>query len=443
MWGISIYTHESHNVPALLHYAVRPVKHRRVVFDSRVDDVLKEVCLEIAARYEKDFLEIGTDRDHAQPAHDDCTCEKLVRAGDESVMLSGFAEGSPHSAYDIAGSGRSDAIRRVARLFKIIVRVSSQAPGRPLGRRELAEACDCDVRTVHRDLTLLQEAGIPVTYDYGQKAYLLPKSGWTFPIASLTGEDILALALLRGIAAAPGLPQAQELRAALDKLAGPLSPALSELMREAGRVLHPGQAARDYSAAPLTELLLAASGGRTVEIEYQSRSGEGDCTWRSVDPYVVEARSGRFWELHGWCHRNAAIRTFALDQVSGMRETGASFTVREKEWAEFSSAGGVVGGVRGQEEVGVDVVFTPPVAAYVRNQSWPSGLVVTSEPAGIVRLTGVVSGLSGLVPELLRWRRYCRVEGGAALRARMVEEVRAIAALYERSDADPCSDPAP
>jgi putative transposase len=38
--------------------------HRRVVFDTAVDAVLKEVCLEIAKRYEIVFLEIGTDHDH-------------------------------------------------------------------------------------------------------------------------------------------------------------------------------------------------------------------------------------------------------------------------------------------------------------------------------------------------------------------------------------------
>ena len=61
---MSTYIHKSHNVSVLLYHAVCPAKYRRVVFDSRVDDVLKEVCLEIAARYEIDFLEIGTDRDH-------------------------------------------------------------------------------------------------------------------------------------------------------------------------------------------------------------------------------------------------------------------------------------------------------------------------------------------------------------------------------------------
>ena len=61
---MSTYIHKSHNVSVLLYHAVCPAKYRRVVFDNRVDDVLKEVCLEIAARYEIDFLEIGTDRDH-------------------------------------------------------------------------------------------------------------------------------------------------------------------------------------------------------------------------------------------------------------------------------------------------------------------------------------------------------------------------------------------
>lgn len=61
---MSTYIHKSHNVSVLLYHAVCPAKYRRVVFDPQIDIVLKEVCLEIAARYEITFLEIGTDRDH-------------------------------------------------------------------------------------------------------------------------------------------------------------------------------------------------------------------------------------------------------------------------------------------------------------------------------------------------------------------------------------------
>ena len=53
-----------HNVSVLLYHVVCPAKYRRVVFDADVDLVLREVCLEIALRYEITFLEIGTDGDH-------------------------------------------------------------------------------------------------------------------------------------------------------------------------------------------------------------------------------------------------------------------------------------------------------------------------------------------------------------------------------------------
>ena len=47
----------------LFHY-VGPAKYRRVIFDKDVDKILKEVCLEIAKRYEIELTEIGTDKDH-------------------------------------------------------------------------------------------------------------------------------------------------------------------------------------------------------------------------------------------------------------------------------------------------------------------------------------------------------------------------------------------
>ena len=58
------FRHKSHNVSVLLYHLVCPTKYRRVVIDEQVDAVLREVCLEIALRYEIAFIEIGTDSDH-------------------------------------------------------------------------------------------------------------------------------------------------------------------------------------------------------------------------------------------------------------------------------------------------------------------------------------------------------------------------------------------
>ena len=61
---MSDYVHKSHNVSVLLYHLVFPAKYRRAVIDDEVDICLKEMCLEIAKRYEIFFLEIGTDKDH-------------------------------------------------------------------------------------------------------------------------------------------------------------------------------------------------------------------------------------------------------------------------------------------------------------------------------------------------------------------------------------------
>lgn len=55
---------KSHNVSILLYHIVCPAKYRRAIFTPEVDEKLKEICAEIAIRFEIEFLEIGTDEDH-------------------------------------------------------------------------------------------------------------------------------------------------------------------------------------------------------------------------------------------------------------------------------------------------------------------------------------------------------------------------------------------
>jgi REP element-mobilizing transposase RayT len=60
----SKYIHKSHNVTILLYHIVSSAKYRRVVLSSEVDAVLVKTCEEIELRYDINFLEIGTDKDH-------------------------------------------------------------------------------------------------------------------------------------------------------------------------------------------------------------------------------------------------------------------------------------------------------------------------------------------------------------------------------------------
>ena len=61
---MSEYIHKSHNVSVLLYHFACPAKYRRVVFSDKVEQSLKEICVEISRRYEIIFIEIDTDQDH-------------------------------------------------------------------------------------------------------------------------------------------------------------------------------------------------------------------------------------------------------------------------------------------------------------------------------------------------------------------------------------------
>ena len=61
---MSKYVYKSHNITVLLYHLVFPTKYRRIVIDDEIDKMIKEISLEVEKRYEMQFVEIGTDKDH-------------------------------------------------------------------------------------------------------------------------------------------------------------------------------------------------------------------------------------------------------------------------------------------------------------------------------------------------------------------------------------------
>ena len=78
--------HKSHNVSKLMYHFVFPTKYRRVVVNEKVEDVIKETCMEISKRYDLHFLEIGTDKDHVHflvqsvPTYSPAQIAKIIKA---------------------------------------------------------------------------------------------------------------------------------------------------------------------------------------------------------------------------------------------------------------------------------------------------------------------------------------------------------------------------
>ena len=78
--------HKSHNISKLMYHFVFPTKYRRVVIDEEVDQVIKEICMEIGKRYEVNFMEIGTDKDYVHflvqsvPTYSPAQIAKIIKS---------------------------------------------------------------------------------------------------------------------------------------------------------------------------------------------------------------------------------------------------------------------------------------------------------------------------------------------------------------------------
>jgi proteasome accessory factor C len=218
----------------------------------------------------------------------------------------------------------SRTVERLRRLLAVVPYVVRH-PGTSVD--ELSRLFDVNESELLADLNLLFMTGLP-PYGPGDLIDVQVEEGrvwigmaehFSRPVR-LTREEAVAL-YLRGteLLGAPGLPEADSLRSALNKIEDRLgSEALRDLNVEVG-----GPAGEP---GPLEAVRRAAEAAERIEIDYYSATRDR-VTTRSVDPEQVFSAIGN-WYLVAWDHASDEERLFRVDRIKDVRPTGDSFTPR-------------------------------------------------------------------------------------------------------------------
>jgi len=206
-------------------------------------------------------------------------------------------------------------MRRTDRLFELIQLLRD---GRLHRASELAERLEVSVRTIWRDMATLMASGLPVEGERGV-GYIL-RAPITLPPMILTSEEMEALRLgVRLVAegADPGLARAARGLAA--KIAA-VMPVTSAEDPDDLFVFTGDEATR---AAPHLPILRAAIRDRQrVSITYIDVNG-GE-SHRDIRPLQLEFW-GRVWTLAAFCEARGDFRSFRLDRIVSIHETGETF----------------------------------------------------------------------------------------------------------------------
>lgn len=204
-------------------------------------------------------------------------------------------------------------MRRTDRLFDLIQILRD---GRLHTARDMADRLEVSTRTLWRDMATLIASGLPVEGERGV-GYIL-REPITLPPLTLTEDETEALGLalrLLSDGADPGMAGAAARLSAKIMAALPAS--------RVGRVdppvwIFPGTEAM-AAARHLPELRRAIRQHAVLDLVYADQDGRE--TSRAVRPLVLEFW-GRVWTLAAWCEMREDFRSFRVDRIDSLRDTG-------------------------------------------------------------------------------------------------------------------------
>lgn len=297
---------------------------------------------------------------------------------------------------------------------------------------ELAEETGVTRRTIHRDLSALQDAGYPLLSEREglTKVFRFISRFKDIPPVSFTLQEIATLHLLRGQSALlQGTVLEDELEALFRKIRSALPPKVAaHLERMAGVALPLLQGRHDYSnhAETLTRLMGALIHQNRLTVRYRA-TGRKQSSAYLVDPYTLAFYKGGIY-LIGYAHNRKSLRTFAVERMTSVTMQKDRFEIPDDYRPEerLRDAFGIVA----EESMKVKIRFSSVVADSVRERIWHPSQKFEDTDEGGVELSFTAGGALEILSWVLSYGEHAEVIAPTELRQRVAATVAELAGLY-------------
>jgi predicted DNA-binding transcriptional regulator YafY len=221
---------------------------------------------------------------------------------------------------------RSPSVRLpLARLLQLLLLLQSE---RFPNASRLAEACAVSRRTIYRDLTILEAAGIEVMYQPQRQGYQLVRDGWLQP-TQLDDNEALALLVISRIECAQ-IPSglARHARSGLTKVLQSLPAALRDRLAHCSELIRDEIATLEVSPDRRSvheTILRALSQRRRLALSHR-QSGLSDPQTTKLSVYRL-ARVGSQWVLVGHSSADREVRVCPVPWIEHLELTDEPYTI--------------------------------------------------------------------------------------------------------------------
>ncbi|MFG2994184.1 helix-turn-helix transcriptional regulator [Streptomyces sp. NPDC048257] len=222
-------------------------------------------------------------------------------------------------------------MNRTERLYALVEELRAVSP-RPRSARWLAGRFGVSTRTIERDLSALQQSGVPLYTEPGRSGGYVVDKDHTLPPLTITPAEAAALAV--ALHRMSGTPFAADARSALYKVFAVMPQRERQAARElAARIRLAANPGRPSALAHT--LCEALSARRLLHLSYAD--AQGGLTDRTVEP--LGFLEGDHWYFIGWCRLHSAVRGFRLDRIREARALEETAEPRPVDLSELDTLG--------------------------------------------------------------------------------------------------------
>ncbi len=172
-----------------------------------------------------------------------------------------------------------------------------------------------------------------------------------------------------------------------------------------------------------------------TQIEIKYRDSQGRDSTRTVEPYFIEPRpEGRSLYIFAFDHASGEVRSFRMDRIVQVRQTGIPFEARVHfDVGELTAQSwGIWLGTDGEPEE-VRLRFAKEIAWKVRDAVFHNSAVLEEESDGSLLVTLRVTSSVEMRPWILGWGGDVEVLAPEQLREAIARSVREASARYADS----------
>ncbi|MBB6270920.1 putative DNA-binding transcriptional regulator YafY [Pedobacter cryoconitis] len=223
-------------------------------------------------------------------------------------------------------------MNRIDRLSSIIIQLQSR---RTVKAKDIAERYSISLRTVYRDISSLEEAGIPIIGESGI-GYSL-QEGYRLPPVMFTREEATALITAEKLVAQlTDASNGNLFSNALDKIRSVMEIGEKDyLSRMEGKIeVIRNSIAQDLTQDNVLQLILAGLGGHLVMKLHYAAPYKQQETKRVIEPVGV-FYVNRYWHLIAFCREKNDYRDFRFDRIKQLSATDVKFKTKHPVLKSF------------------------------------------------------------------------------------------------------------